>query len=86
MTHLYTPITYHQDENTLSQLFNRDTVKMVMEFFECYEKKISDLDQSIQGIQDSIEKLDKKVTILQANAAKLDPNARVVMTTTEIIR
>ena len=86
MTHLYTSITYHQDENTLSQLFNRDTVKMVMEFYECYEKKISDLDQSIQGIQDSIEKLNEKVMVIRVNAAKLDPNARVVMKTKEIIR
>eukprot|EP00731_Ephydatia_muelleri_P007217 Em0003g1465a len=75
-----------KDESPLSQLFNRDTVKMVMEFYECYEKRISDLDQSILGIHDSIKKLNEKVMVLRANAAKLDPNARALKTTKETVR
>ena len=59
---------------------------MVMEFYECYEKKISDLDQSIQGIQDSIKKLNEKITVLRANAAKIDPNAKVVKTIRDTVR
>ena len=59
---------------------------MVMEFYECYEKRISDLDQSILGIHDSIKKLNEKVMVLRANAAKLDPNARALKTTKETVR
>ena len=59
---------------------------MVMEFYECYERKVATLDQSIIEVQDSIKKLNANIMVLRANAAKLDPSASRKITTTETVR
>ena len=85
MPHMHTPQGDSED-NTLNRLFREDTVKMVMEFYECYERKVATLDQSIVEVQDSIKKLNANIMVLQANAAKLDPSASRKITTTETVR